>query len=794
MTLKLKFNFLIGLTALIFASTYFVVSSNISPVEKNWEAYKVEIESVIGKYRDAIGIDSFDLLEKQYETLTANTQEKISASISKSHELLAGGLVLAFLVVTAISVGIRRAIIKSLSEVIEKLGALSQGSLKQELIEVQKKDEIGSLTGIFNELLECLRNFIDHSESIMRGDLEDKNFRVKGGFLQSLNNMLKQAEAKEETDTEAAKFSSIIENMPLNVMIADKDLKIQYLNPSSQKTLADLEQYLPVKASQVVGQSINIFHKNSEKQLKILSDPRNLPHQAKIQIGPEIASLMATAILDREGNRIGTMAAWEVITKRMETENQVKEAAEKDRLQAADLSIKANTILDAVMAAGQGDLTENIAVEGSDSIGQMGEGFKKFLDELRGDISQMAKTAHTLASSSQQLTDISQQMTGNANETSAQANVVSTASEQVSKNVQTVATGAEEMNASIKEIAQNSTEAAKVARFAVEMAEKTNTTISKLGESSVEIGEVIKVITSIAEQTNLLALNATIEAARAGEAGKGFAVVANEVKDLANQTATATEDISQKIEAIQGDTKSSIDAIAEITMIINQISDISNTIASAVEEQTATTNEIGHSVSEAAKGTNEITQNIAVVAQAAQSTSDGAGETQKSAEALSSLAEGLNNLVAKFKYEKNSDDFIPWDPSYCTGVKQFDEQHKILFHLINKLYRGMKENKGRAVTDEVLSSLVEYTQTHFANEEYMFRQHGYPEIESHMENHKKLIDQVSDFCNSYKSGKAEVDEKLLEFLKDWLNSHIKGVDTMYGPFLTSKGLEASVVE
>ncbi len=260
------------------------------------------------------------------------------------------------------------------------------------------------------------------------------------------------------------------------------------------------------------------------------------------------------------------------------------------------------------------------------------------------------QNANALAASAEELTAISQQLGANAEETAAQANVVSAASEQVSKNVQTVATATEEMSASIKEIAKNANEAAKVATAAVKVADTTNTTVAKLGESSAEIGKVIKVITSIAQQTNLLALNATIEAARAGEAGKGFAVVANEVKELAKETAKATEDISQKIEAIQGDTHGAVQAIAEISEIINRINDISNTIASAVEEQTATTNEIGRNVAEAAKGSTEIAQNITGVATAAQSTSSGAGNSRDAAGQLSGMASELQQLVSGFKY------------------------------------------------------------------------------------------------------------------------------------------------
>jgi methyl-accepting chemotaxis protein len=258
--------------------------------------------------------------------------------------------------------------------------------------------------------------------------------------------------------------------------------------------------------------------------------------------------------------------------------------------------------------------------------------------------------AQTLASSSQELTSVSQQMAANAEQTAAQANVASAAAEQVSKSVTTISTGTEEMGASIKEIAKSANEAARVATTAVKVADRTNSTVAKLGESSAEIGNVIKVITSIAEQTNLLALNATIEAARAGEAGKGFAVVANEVKELAKQTAKATEDIGQKIEAIQTDTKGAVEAIAQIGDIINQINDLQNTIASAVEEQTVTTGEISRNISEAAKGSNEIAQNVVGVAEAARSTTEGAGNTKTSADELSKIALDLQKLVSQFKF------------------------------------------------------------------------------------------------------------------------------------------------
>ncbi|HLV85582.1 MAG TPA: methyl-accepting chemotaxis protein [Candidatus Sulfotelmatobacter sp.] len=277
-------------------------------------------------------------------------------------------------------------------------------------------------------------------------------------------------------------------------------------------------------------------------------------------------------------------------------------------------------------------------------------------EALRSSMRSIAENATSLSTASEELTATSQQMSANAEETSAQANVVSASAEQVNKNLQTVATGTEEMSSSIKEIAKNAHESAKVATAAVKVAEDTNQIVTKLGDSSTEIGQVIKVITSIAQQTNLLALNATIEAARAGEAGKGFAVVANEVKELAKQTAKATEDISRKIEAIQGDTKGAVSAIGQISSVIKQVNDISNTIATAVEEQNATTNEMARNVGEAAKGSGEISKNISGVADAAKSTTHGANDSLKASQALAKMSTELRELVSRFKIEAEGHD------------------------------------------------------------------------------------------------------------------------------------------
>jgi methyl-accepting chemotaxis protein len=289
----------------------------------------------------------------------------------------------------------------------------------------------------------------------------------------------------------------------------------------------------------------------------------------------------------------------------------------------------------------------------TDELGDLARAMNTMQRSLREMIGSVSVSAERIATASEEVSATGQQIAASSEATSAQANVVSAATEQVNRNLQTVATSTEQMSASIGEIAKNASEAAKVAGEALKTAIKTNATVTKLGESSGEIGQVVKAITSIAQQTNLLALNATIEAARAGEAGKGFAVVANEVKELAKQTAKATEDISQRIAAIQTDTKGAVEAIGLISRIISRVNDISVTIATAVEEQSTTTSEMSRNVAEAAKGSGEVARNITGVAQAAQGTSSGATDSQAAARALAQMSVDLRGLVAQFKVHSN---------------------------------------------------------------------------------------------------------------------------------------------
>jgi methyl-accepting chemotaxis protein len=301
------------------------------------------------------------------------------------------------------------------------------------------------------------------------------------------------------------------------------------------------------------------------------------------------------------------------------------------------------------IADGDGDLTARVDEARKDEIGRLGAAFNRFVVKVADTVIGIGRASSSLTEMSAGMSGVSGRMVDSAGQAAAQTQQVSAAAEQVSRNVQTVAAGAEEMGASIREIATNANEAARMAAEAVRVAADTNATVTQLGESSRAIGDVVKVITSIAEQTNLLALNATIEAARAGEAGKGFAVVANEVKELAQETSKATEDIVRRVDAIQADTTGAIAAIARIDEVISQISDYQTTIASAVEEQTATTNEMSRSVSEAAQGSESIAASITTISAVSSETGSDATSTRTAADGLVEVTTELSRLVSQFK-------------------------------------------------------------------------------------------------------------------------------------------------
>ncbi len=395
--------------------------------------------------------------------------------------------------------------------------------------------------------------------------------------------MLEGLRAGEAQKAQMARVSAMVENSIDNMMFADNDLKLAYMNPASKQTFKKLAHLLPCHPDEMIGISIDLFHKNPEPIRQLLADPKNLPYSVEITLGEETLNLTAIAIYDHQNNRIGTMANWAVNTDKVKVE--------------------------------------------------------KLLDE----------TTNLVITSSSKLTDATRGMHLNAEKTTQQAKNVSSISSQTNQNVQSVATAAEEMSATVKEISKNVQEASLMSEKAVVMSEAMNGSIGKLDASSMTIGKVVDVISTIAGQTNLLALNATIEAARAGKAGKGFAVVANEVKQLAKETAEATEEIQVQVSTIQENTKNAVEAIGEITEIIKQNNEIAITIASAVEEQASTTENITQNMSEAAKGTEEVAKEIEHILSSALESAKEADNIESSSKQFAQLSSRFSELRAGAK-------------------------------------------------------------------------------------------------------------------------------------------------
>jgi len=441
--------------------------------------------------------------------------------------------------------------------------------------------------------------------------------------------------ANQESVEPQIDFRQVLEESVVRVILADRDFNIIYLNKASMQTLKTIEHLLPCKVEEIVGRSIDIFHRNPEHQRRFLINPDNLPHRAKIRLGDEVMDLNVVAIRDPQGNYIGTMVNWELITEAERTKERERALQQAQHEAAEDLKAKVNQLVTIVEAIANGDLTHDVADLGDGDLGRLSACLRRMSTDLRELISQVVESA-------------CQQNEG--------ARAIAESSQSLSEGAQSQAASVEEMSASVESlvhsiriISENTVEAKKQAESTADLAKIGGTSVQAavtsmrmIQKSSDQINDIIQVISEIASQTNLLALNAAIEAARAGEHGLGFAVVADEVRKLAERASQAAKEITQLI-------KESTRRITEGAQLSEEVGKSLHSIVEAVNNTASGIARIAESTSVQAESAQEVQAAIRIVSKTTEANAAAAEEMAASAEQLGAQATILQDLVAKFR-------------------------------------------------------------------------------------------------------------------------------------------------
>ncbi|AMV28041.1 Methyl-accepting chemotaxis protein II [Gemmata sp. SH-PL17] len=480
-------------------------------------------------------------------------------------------------------------------------------------------------------------------EGVAKGDLtqraeidtRDETGRLAAALNVAIGNM--QADV-----TEMARTKSMLDSAPINVMFADREFKIRYANAATFKSLRGVEHLLPIKADQLLGQSIDIFHKRPEHQRRLLGDPKNLPHSANIPLGTETLELNVNPVFDEKRNYIGAMVTWSIITERLALEKRVKENAERDAAQSAELQHKVSAITESVSALAAGDFTQQIPDLGTDEVGQMAAALNEAVVSVRTALEGVREVSVQLADASSQLSSASEE--------------ISTGAQEQASSLEETASTLEEITATVRQNSDSAQQARQLASTSRDTAEKGGQVVgnavgamSEINESSKKIADIITTIDEIAFQTNLLALNAAVEAARAGEQGRGFAVVASEVRNLAQRSATAAKEIKSLIE----DSVKKVDAGTEL---VNRSGSTLGDIVTSVKRVTDIITEIAAASKEQSTGIDQVNKAVTQMDSVTQRNASQTEEMSATAQTLTDQAGQLRDLVSRFKL---SDDGRP---------------------------------------------------------------------------------------------------------------------------------------
>ncbi|OWY71794.1 hypothetical protein B7486_09025 [cyanobacterium TDX16] len=437
-----------------------------------------------------------------------------------------------------------------------------------------------------------------------------------------------------KAEFESAKMSAMIENAPINMVLADTEFNITYVNPATVKNLKPLVHLLPVSLDKVVGSNVDIFHKNPAYQRRILSNPKSFPHNAIIDLGDQKLDLLVSGIYDKQGAYLGPMVTWSNLTDKLKLEAESKRLQQENERNAAELKEKVDRLLINVQAAAGGDLTTRVVVKGDDAIGQLGEGLDQMISSLRHIIMQIIEAA-------EQFTDGARVVSEGSNSLSDGAQTQSANVEQMTASIQSLVKMIEGVAQNVRDVDQIAKDTSQRAIDGGEAIEKSIKAIKLIDKSAEQIAEIVGVISDIAAQSNLLALNAAIEAARAGEHGRGFAVVADEVRKLAERSSQAAKEIAILI-------KESTQRVKEGAELSHQTGKVLMKIIEGVEQSATGIDMIARATQEQTSTAAEVNTGVQNISSITESNASAAEEMANSSRVLSGQAEQLKELVGAF--------------------------------------------------------------------------------------------------------------------------------------------------